>query len=1216
MKKHLFSTITALMFIGTFPLFLFAQLANLHGTDTEFKIGMHDGNNFRTNFFNDGTWGNGLKSQSDPTIYGGEWPINSGHLYLIDGNTYFISEVNDNYDPVAKKFLTQRGTLRYIESTVKSCNVSSSCGTRGPDQASGPFWWTFLPLPGFTNPANDKIAMAKGGRQWFEPANLGSWPPYWPDIADPSNPLYSADGWAGEWNGYFGRGKFNADQESYFVGDDYANQKFPTFRADTNNVSRGGLGVRMYMRGMQWSKGLIQDGVFVITDFKNIGTYQHNKVVFGYKIGNNVGDTHKVGGDGGDGGSYNIENNLAWTWDDDGLSANAASWGTTYGIHTGVFGACFLESPGDPYDGIDNDNDGNPSSPNYGMNNKDVGPVTLKTANGPKIFYAGSGPTITTDMFKPKILGLNDIIVLIDYNDPHYRRLVTTLADTLAKLGKTASDTLVIPFNGFPHNFFVGDTLQEIGDNLFDDNLNGIIDENRGVTTNGVINYLYVNYKYIDYKSSDVTTNGSLNPLIDERRDDGIDNDDNWNPLKDDVGADGLGVRDKGYPGPDKGEGDAKPTVGEPHFDKTDINESDMVGLTSFYLYAWGSAYNQWDDEVMWRIFTPGTFYAAPVGNVELGYGSGYFPLPPNTTERFSIGLIAADAEPTGHDTTRLFRTKSNFEKAYLMNYNFAKAPDIPIVTAMAGDHKVTLFWDTTAEASVDPSSTEPGGRDFEGYKIYRSTDPGWNDAAPITNGYGDVIFRKPIAQFDLNNGIKGFATVPTQAVHFYLGDDTGLKHMWVDTSVQNGMTYYYAVTSYDHGDASANIDPSECSKFVALQASGEVLKGTNVAVVRPEAPSAGYVQPHLTDSRFTSGPNNTTTGMLDYKIINPHLIKGNHKYRVTFEDALSSNSLSMTKSFTLIDSTSNDTLLSKYSATATGEGFPITDGFQLSFANNPAELKIDTSRSGWSREGIRPYLFKNFNYSALPVKLIPADFKVIFDTVFIDTSKLFLRGSTSLKAIPVNFKIINTLTNQKVSFALWERDKTGGAGKFTYKSLALQDQIIFLTPYTSGSDSLIASWEIDFATTATAPDTGMPGHGDTLYLNLDRPFLSNDTFEFTTLAPTVDAQLAKSDLDKIRVVPNPYIVANAWEPVNTYSTGHGERQLHFTHLPANCVIKIFTVNGQLVKTLYHNNAIDDGTEIWNMLSKDNLEISYGIYIYHVKAEGIGEKTGKILVLK
>ena len=220
---------------------------------------------------------------------------------------------------------------------------------------------------------------------------------------------------------------------------------------------------------------------------------------------------------------------------------------------------------------------------------------------------------------------------------------------------------------------------------------------------------------------------------------------------------------------------------------------------------------------------------------------------------------------------------------------------------------------------------------------------------------------------------LKGFATTPTQGVHFYLGDDTGLKHMWVDTSAQNGTTYYYAVTSYNHGtDPSTNIDPSECSKFVAVQSSGQVLKGTNVVVVKPEAPSAGYVQPNLKDSRFTPGPNNTTTGMLDYKIINPHLIKGNHTYRLTFEDTLSSNNLNMTKSFTLIDITSNDTLLLNHSATATVEGFPLTDGFQLSFAQNPAELNIDTSRSGWSRQEIRPYTFKNFNYSEFTCEINP----------------------------------------------------------------------------------------------------------------------------------------------------------------------------------------------------------------------------------------------------
>ena len=143
-------------------------------------------------------------------------------------------------------------------------------------------------------------------------------------------------------------------------------------------------------------------------------------------------------------------------------------------------------------------------------------------------------------------------------------------------------------------------------------------------------------------------------------------------------------------------------------------------------------------------------------------------------------------------------------------------------------------------------------------------------------------------------------------------------------------------------------------------------------------------------------------------------------------------------------------------------------------------------------------------------MKLIPADFKVIFDTVGIDTSKFYQRGNTALNPIPVNFKIINTLTNQKVKFAFWERDKTGGAGKFTYLSAAKQDEIIFLTPYMQGSDSLIASWEIDFASTATAPDTVMPGPGDTLYLNLDRPFLSNDTFEFTTACSDCGCTIGK----------------------------------------------------------------------------------------------------------
>jgi hypothetical protein len=1176
--KRLFCGTAAviLALMGLVPSIVFAQLANLHGTDTEWKQGVHAGNNFRTSFWNDGTWGKG--PDTSPNSWAGEWPINSGHLYLVDGDTYVISEVNDNYDPIAKKFLKTKGKLEHIQSTVKAANIQSSTGDRGPDQTTGA-WWTFLPLPGFSNPQSDKIAMAKGGKQWET-----SWPVSWPDIADPSSPLFSADGWAGDWNGYFGRNKYNADEESYFVADDYQKQEFPAFRADTNDVSRGGLGIRMSVRGFQWSKGLVQDALFTVTDLKNIGTYQHNKVVFGYKIGNNVGDT-KQGSEGGDGGSYDIANSLAWTWDADGVGQ--AAWGTEYGIHTGVFGACFLESPGDPYDGIDNDNDG---------------------INGP-------GPTIDLSMFQKRVLRATDQIVLIDYTDPHYRRVVTTLADTLSKLGKSLTDSLSVAFGGTVYKFWVGDTLKEVGDNLFDDNLNGVIDENRGFTNNGVTNYLYVGYKYINY----ITGDGLSNLMIDERRDDGIDNNGNWSALTDDVGADGLGPNDRGYPGPDKGEKDGRPTPGEPHFDKTDVNESDMVGLTSFNLYPWGNDYRQWDDEKMWQIFTPGSFITSAVGNVELSYGSGYFPLLPNSTERFSIGYIAASAEPTGQDTAQLYRTKANVSKAYELNYNFAKAPDIPTVKAVAGDHKVTLFWDSNAELSVDPISSDPGGKDFEGYKIYRSTDPGWNDATPITDGYGGVIFRKPIVQFDLNNGVKGFAQIPTQGVQFYLGNDTGLKHSWVDTTAVNGTQYFYAVTSYDHGDVGAKIDPSECSKFVAVQQSGEIQRGTNVVVVKPEAPSAGYVRANVKDSIFVAGPTNTTTANVAFTVLNPSAVKGNHTYRITFKDTLSSNKLDSTKSFTLVDMTTRDTLLVNSPTSRGSEGLPITDGFQLSFASNPAELKYDTTRSHWSRPGIMNYSFKNFTLSTNPpVKLIPGDFKIIFGEVGIDTSKYYQRGSADLNPTPVNFKIINTLTNQKVAFAFRDQDKLAGPGLFTSnRTGALADQIIFMTPIRPGSDSLVASWITQFlVTTATAGDTLMPGVGDTLTLVLNRPFLSNDSFDFTTVASTVDIKLAQTDLDKVRVVPNPYVITNSWEPRNTYANGRGERQLHFTHLPSKCIIKIFNVRGQLVKSLNHDAGMDDGTEIWNMLSKDNLEISYGTYIYHVKADGIGEKIGKFLILK
>jgi hypothetical protein len=282
---------------------------------------------------------------------------------------------------------------------------------------------------------------------------------------------------------------------------------------------------------------------------------------------------------------------------------------------------------------------------------------------------------------------------------------------------------------------------------------------------------------------------------------------------------------------------------------------------------------------------------------------------------------------------------------------------------------------------------------------------------------------------------------------------------------------------------------------------------------------------------------------------------------------------------------------------------------------------------SGSSRTGIPAYLFTAYSATGNPpVELIPADFEFVFSDVGASTSKPFYRLGY-LPPVPVNFKIINTTTNKEVDFAFREVDTLrGGQGVFSWGGPPAgrgSDDIILLTKDPQ-ADTLIASWWVRFNIPAGNPDTVVPKLGDVLSLNLTIPFLSHDTFEFTTLASKTDNQLAKASLDRIKVVPNPYIVTNSWEPKNQYSDGRGERVLHFTHLPPRCTIRIFNVRGQLVNTLEHSSSATaneelpqyNGTYTWNMLSKDNLEISYGIYIYHIQAEGIGEKIGKFIVIK
>jgi hypothetical protein len=213
-----------------------------------------------------------------------------------------------------------------------------------------------------------------------------------------------------------------------------------------------------------------------------------------------------------------------------------------------------------------------------------------------------------------------------------------------------------------------------------------------------------------------------------------------------------------------------------------------------------------------------------------------------------------------------------------------------------------------------------------------------------------------------------------------------------------------------------------------------------------------------------------------------------------------------------------------------------------------------------------------------------------------------------------VNFRVYNTSENKQIDFAFWELDGTGGPGRLTANKVGfdnVSDFIVFLERDTR--DSLAITWglSVGYDSILTAPAAG-----DTLTVVLSKLFRKEDVFEFTTEAQKIDAALAQTALNRIKVVPNPYVAAATWEERNPYTSGRGPRSLHFTHLPRKCTIRIFTVSGELVTTIPHDAPMNDGSAEWNLLTRDNLSAAYGVYIYHVDAPDIGETVGKFAIIK
>lgn len=123
------------------------------------------------------------------------------------------------------------------------------------------------------------------------------------------------------------------------------------------------------------------------------------------------------------------------------------------------------------------------------------------------------------------------------------------------------------------------------------------------------------------------------------------------------------------------------------------------------------------------------------------------------------------------------------------------------------------------------------------------------------------------------------------------------------------------------------------------------------------------------------------------------------------------------------------------------------------------------------------------------------------------------------------------------------------------------------------------------------------------------------------------DKQIAKSALDLIRVVPNPYYA------YSSYETSQVDNRVKITNLPTKCRIRIYNLGGSLIREYKIDYSTVSGEQQWTQLEETReasslgsnrltsqdwdlknqvgIPIASGVYIIHIDAGSLGEKTVK-----
>ncbi len=164
---------------------------------------------------------------------------------------------------------------------------------------------------------------------------------------------------------------------------------------------------------------------------------------------------------------------------------------------------------------------------------------------------------------------------------------------------------------------------------------------------------------------------------------------------------------------------------------------------------------------------------------------------------------------------------------------------------------------------------------------------------------------------------------------------------------------------------------------------------------------------------------------------------------------------------------------------------------------------------------------------------------------------------------------------------------------------------------YGGFSRLVFVGWNlVDAANIASLPaDKKLPEPGTVFKIITTKPNSVDDEFSFTAPANTNNADLAKDDVNKINVFPNPYYGVNTQEQ-NKYF-----RWITFSHLPNKATIRIVNVAGEMIRVIEKDN--NSQFERWDLMNGSGLPAASGLYIAFIEMPDLGKtKTLKFSIVQ